>query len=94
MAVDPTEAVPTVEIAALTVADVRLPPRVTVVAAPPRASAVVIPRLAADRAAAVRLMVVADHPTAVADPAAEAVGRMAVVVADMGGNTTLASFRA
>ena len=87
MAADLTEAVPTVEIAALTVADVRLPRRVTVVAAPPRASAVVIPLRAADRAAAVR-------PTAVADPTVEAVDRMAVVVADMGGNTTLASFRA
>jgi hypothetical protein len=93
MAVDLTVAVPTVEIAALTVVDVRLPPPVTVVAAPLRVSAEVTPLLAADRAVAVR-PTVEDHPTAVADPTVEAVGRMAVEAADMGGNTTLASFRA
>ncbi len=100
MAVDLTEAVPTVEIAertaviptveiaALTVAGVRARPRVTEAATHPRASAVVTPLLAADRTVAVR-------PTAVADRTVAAVGRMeAVVVADMGGNTTLASFRA
>ena len=93
MAVELTEAVPTVEIAALTVADVRLRPRVTVVVTRLRATAVVTPLRAADRTAVPRT--VADRPMVGEDhPTVEAVGRMEAVAADMGGNTALASFRA